>query len=60
MGFFKNLSIDLKASELATPDQFVRAVESNLGQKIEVENPDGALTLGAVLKLLAELYQGPS
>lgn len=59
MGFFKNLSIDLKTTELATPDQFVRAVESNLGQKIEVENPNGALTLKSVLDLLAELYQGP-
>lgn len=38
MGFFKNLPIDLKTSELATPDQFTRAIESNLGQKIELEN----------------------
>lgn len=35
MGFFKNLPIDLKTTELATPEQFVRAIESNLGQKIE-------------------------
>lgn len=57
MGFFKNLPIDLKAAELATPDQFIRAVESNLGQKIEIEGSGRVLTLSAVLGILAELYQ---
>lgn len=44
MGFFKNLPINLKTKELATPEQFARAVESNLGQKMEISG-SGNLTL---------------
>ncbi|MDD2891659.1 MAG: S41 family peptidase [Candidatus Gracilibacteria bacterium] len=60
MGFFKNLSIDLKTTELATPEQFTRAVESNLGQKIEQVGTGRLLTLKAVLDTLEQLYQEPS
>ncbi len=56
MGFFKNLPIDLKASELATPDQFARAVESNLGQKVELGSST-TLLLKTVLDTLAHLYE---
>lgn len=59
MGFFKNLPIDLKVTELATPEQFARAVESNLGQKLHVFGT-GTLTLKTVLDTLGQLYQGPS
>lgn len=57
MGFFKNLPIDLKVSELATPDQFARAVASNLGQQIELDDTVHALTLKTVLETLSNLYQ---
>lgn len=60
MGFFKNLPINLKATELATPEQFTRAIESNLGQKIEQVGTGKILTLKAVLDTLSQLYQGPS
>lgn len=60
MGFFKNLPIDLKATELATPEQFTRAVESNLGQKIEQIGTGRLLTLKAVLDTLGQLYKEPS
>lgn len=60
MGFFKNLSIDLKTTELATPEQFTRAVESNLGQKIEQIGTGRFLTLKAVLDTIEQLYQEPS
>lgn len=60
MGFFKNLPIDLKTTELATPEQFTRAIESNLGQKIEQTGTGKILTLKAVLDTLGQLYQEPS
>lgn len=60
MGFFKNLPIDLKPSELATPEQFIRAVESNLGQKIESIDSGNILTLKAVIDTLEQLYQEPT
>lgn len=56
MGFFKNLPINLKTSELATPEQFSRAVESNLGQKIEQIGESRLLTLKSVLDTLAQFY----
>ena len=57
MGFFKNLPIDLKANELATPEQFMKALDSNLGQKIEQVWTGTVLTLKEVLDTLALLYQ---
>lgn len=57
MGFFKNLPIDLKTKELATPEQFTRAVESNLGQKLEQTGTGKVLTLKSVLDILGQLYQ---
>ncbi|MDD5377384.1 MAG: S41 family peptidase [Candidatus Gracilibacteria bacterium] len=59
MGFFKNLPIDLKTTELATPGQFARALESNLGQAMD-ETGTGTLTLKTVLDTLNRLYQEPS
>lgn len=56
MGFFKNLSIALKTTELATEQQFARAIESNFGQKVE-QVGDKTLTLGTVLDILKQLYQ---
>lgn len=56
MGFFKNLPIDLKTNELATGEQFSRAIESNLGQKAEGIGT-GTLTLKTVLDTLNQLYQ---
>lgn len=56
MGFFKNLPINLKTTELATPEQFSRAVESNLGQKIEQIGNSKVLTLKSVLDTLAQFY----
>lgn len=55
MGFFKNLPIDLKVNEPATKDQFAKAVESNLGQHVEIGT--GALTLKTVLDTLDGLYR---
>lgn len=57
MGFFKNLAIDLKVTELATTEQFTRAVESNLGQKMEQTGGSTVLTLKDVLDTLSQLYQ---
>lgn len=59
MGFFKNLPIDLKTNEPATREQFIRALESNLGQKAEGVST-GTLTLKTVLNTLNQLYQEPS
>ena len=56
MGFFKNLPIDLKTKEFATEEQFARAIESNLGQKIE-QVGTGTLSLKTVLDILSQLYQ---
>ena len=60
MGFFKNLSVNLKDQELATPEQFSRAMESNLGQKIELSSTGTSLTLKTVLDTLSALYNGPT
>ncbi|NDK19935.1 S41 family peptidase [Candidatus Gracilibacteria bacterium] len=57
MGFFKNLAINLKMSELATPEQFTRAVESNLGQRIEQVGTGRILTVKAILETLGQIYQ---
>lgn len=59
MGFFKNLPISLKMSELATPEQFSRAVESNLGQKLEQIGTGNILTLKTVLDTLSLMYEVP-
>ncbi|MFA6090926.1 MAG: S41 family peptidase [Candidatus Gracilibacteria bacterium] len=59
MGFFKNLSVNLKTTELATNGQFTRAMESNLGQKIELSSTGSSITLKTILDTLSTLYNGP-
>lgn len=54
MGFFKNLPINIRTKEVATFEQFSRAVESNLGQTLEAST--GSLTLKSVLDSLSLLY----
>lgn len=56
MGFFKNLPKKLKVQELATEEQFARAVESNLGQRLE-QIGTGTLTLRTLLDTLSNIYR---
>lgn len=56
MGFFKNLPKKLKVQELATEEQLARAVESNLGQRLEKVGT-GTLTLRTLLDTLSSIYR---
>lgn len=56
MGFFKNLPMNLKTKEFATEAQFARAVESNLGQRLE-QVGTGTLTLRTLLDTLSDIYR---
>lgn len=56
MDFFKNLPIDLRLRDIATEDQFSRAVISNLGIEIQ-STPKKTLTLKKLLDTLATIYQ---
>lgn len=55
MGFLKNLPINLNTKELATDGQFARAMESNLGKKID-RTGTGILTLHTILDTLSAIY----